>query len=52
MQYLQKIISYIKENGYITDRDYAKLTSRAKATRALDFNKLLKLKLIKITKNH
>ena len=40
------ILDYIDEHGFITDRDYAQLTERAKATRTLDFNKLLKLGLI------
>ncbi len=42
-----KLIEYIKKNGFIKDSDYAKLTARAKATRALDFQKLLDLDLIK-----
>lgn len=42
-----KILEYIKNNGYITQRDYAKLTSRAKPTRALDFSKLVEMQLIK-----
>lgn len=41
------IIKYIKENSFITDRNYAKLTDRAKATRTLDFQKLINLKIIK-----
>jgi Fic family protein len=41
-----KILEYIKKNNFITDRDYAKLTKRAKATRALDFQKLIELGLI------
>jgi len=44
--YHQKIVSYIEENGYISDRDYAKLTTRAKPTRNLDFRKLIKLDII------
>ncbi len=43
----QKIISYIKKHGYISDRDYAKLTSRAKPTRNLDFRKLIGMGIIK-----
>ena len=31
---------------FITDHDYSKLTERAKATRALDFKKLLEMELI------
>jgi len=41
-----KILEYIRMNGYITDRKYAELTSRAKATRVIDFNKLMDLGLI------
>jgi Fic family protein len=43
---LVKILSYIEKHGFIRDSDYAKLTSRAKATRALDFKKLLRLNRI------
>jgi len=45
--YHQEIIKYMQKNGFITDRDYAKLTKRAKPTRNLDFNKLIDLGLIK-----
>lgn len=45
--YHLKILEFIKEKGFITDRDYSKLSDRAKATRALDFQKLIDLKLIK-----
>lgn len=41
-----KILEFIKEKGFIADRDYAKLVGRAKATRALDFKKLIELGLI------
>ncbi len=41
-----KLLQYIRKKGFITDRDYAKITDRAKATRTLDFQKLLNLKLI------
>ncbi|MBI2036519.1 Fic family protein [Candidatus Microgenomates bacterium] len=44
--YHLKILEFIKEKGFITDRDYAKLVDRAKATRALDFKKLINLGLI------
>ena len=40
------ILDYIDRHGFITDRDYAQLTERAKATRSLDFKKLLDLGLI------
>lgn len=42
----QKILNYIGRNNFITDKDYAKFIKRAKATRALDFQKLLSLGLI------
>lgn len=42
----EKIISFIKEHGFIRDSDYAKITLRAKATRALDFKKLIHLERI------
>lgn len=45
--YHLKILEFIQRKGFIVDRDYAKLTDRAKATRALDFQKLIDLKLIK-----
>lgn len=35
------ILDFVSKHGQITDRDYAKLTTRAKATRALDFKKLM-----------
>jgi len=46
LEYHLKILDFIKQNGFITDKDYAKLSERAKATRALDFQKLTELKLI------
>ena len=42
----QKILNFIKEKGFIKDRDYAKLVGRARATRILDFQKLIQLRLI------
>ncbi|MFA5776886.1 MAG: Fic family protein [Parcubacteria group bacterium] len=42
----RKIINFIEENEYISDRDYAKLTDRAKPTRNLDFRKLIGLGII------
>lgn len=44
--YHKAILDYIDAHGFITDKDYARLTDRAKATRALDFKKLLGLGLI------
>lgn len=41
--YHLKIIEHIRNNGFITDSIYAELVDRAKATRALDFQKLLEL---------
>lgn len=40
------ILDHIDRHGFITDRDYARLTDRAKATRAKDFNELIRLGLI------
>ena len=37
----KKIVKYLKKNGVITDSDYSKITERKKATRVLDFNKLI-----------
>lgn len=44
--YHHQILDIIKENGFITDKDYSRLTDRAKATRSLDFNKLIDMGLI------
>ncbi|HPT08596.1 MAG TPA: Fic family protein [bacterium] len=44
--YHKIILNYITKKGYISDRDYAKLTSRAKPTRNLDFKKLISLGMI------
>jgi Fic family protein len=41
-----KILDFINKNGFITNRDYAGLTNRAKPTRNQDFNKLIILGLI------
>jgi Fic family protein len=41
-----KILSFIREKGTITHREYAKLVDRAKPTRALDFQRLVKIGLI------
>lgn len=46
-EYQQKIVDFIKEKGFITDKDYSKFTNRAKPTRNLDFRKLINLGLIK-----
>lgn len=44
--YHQKIITYIKKKGFITDREYSEITKRAKPTRNLDFRKLITLGII------
>jgi Fic family protein len=44
--YHQVMIEFIKQKGFITDKDYAGLVSRAKPTRRLDFNKLIERGLI------
>lgn len=41
-----KVLDFIREKGFITDSDYAKLVDRAKATRTKDFTKLIELGLI------
>ena len=45
-EYHEKILNFIGEKGYIKDSDYAKLVERAKATRTVDFKKLVELGLI------
>jgi Fic family protein len=40
------ILAYIDEHGFITDKQYAGFTDRAKATRSLDFKKLMALGLL------
>lgn len=45
-EYHQKIIIFLEKNAYISDRDYAQLTDRAKPTRNLDFRKLIALGMI------
>jgi len=44
--YHEKILKFIEKKGYITDSDYSKITERAKATRSLDFNRLIDLGFI------
>lgn len=44
--YHEKILAFINERGFITDREYATLVDRAKPTRRLDFNRLIELGLI------
>ena len=40
------LLEHMRNKGFITDHDYAQLTDRSKATRTLDFQKLLDLQLI------
>lgn len=40
------VLEWIKKKGFMTNRDYATLTHRAKATRVLDLQKLIDLELI------
>jgi Fic family protein len=42
----QKLLKLIAQKGYASDSDYAKISKRAKATRALDYQKLIELGLI------
>lgn len=44
--YHLKMLNFIREKGFITDKDYVKLTDRAKSTRATDFQKMIELGLI------
>ena len=44
----QKILDFIERNRQIQNSDYAKLVKRSKATRTKDFQRLVKLGLIKM----
>ena len=44
----KKMLAYIDMNGFITDRIYSTLTKRAKATRNLDFQKLISMGIIRM----
>ncbi|MFA5169314.1 MAG: Fic family protein [Candidatus Paceibacterota bacterium] len=44
--YHEAILEYIKNNGFMKDSDYAKITKRARPTRYVDFQKLIALDLI------
>ncbi|MBM3699523.1 MAG: Fic family protein [Actinobacteria bacterium] len=44
--YHKKILELIEKKGFTSDRDYSKLTERAKATRSLDFKRLIDMGLI------
>ncbi len=43
----KKILAYIEKHGSITQREYGTISSRSLASRKLDFDKLVKLNLIK-----
>jgi len=42
----KKLLSRIKEHGYITEKEYSLIAKRAKATRNKDFNRLIDMGLI------
>ncbi len=44
--YHQKVLDYLKENDFITDKIYSGLTERAKPTRNQDLNRLIEMGLI------
>ena len=46
LDYHKNILEFIEKKGFIKDKDYSKLTERAKATRSLDFKKLIEIGLI------
>ena len=46
LDYHKNILEFIEKKGFIKDKDYSKLTERAKATRSLDFKKLIEMGLI------
>lgn len=45
--YLQEILDFVNQNGRISNGDYARFTDRSKATRALDFKKLVSMGFLK-----
>lgn len=42
-EHLALIMKHIEEKGFITDKEYSKITKRSKPSRNLDFNKLIRL---------
>jgi Fic family protein len=46
--YHKKILEHIQRKGFITDGEYSKLVIRARATRHLDFKRLINLRLIEM----
>jgi len=49
LEHHKKLIAFVKKHGSINDREYAKLVDRAKATRYLDFKKLIGIGIIERT---
>ncbi len=45
-EHCREIIDYIKEHNSITDKEYSKISKRSRASRHLDFKKLISLDLI------
>ncbi|MBI5613411.1 Fic family protein [Candidatus Gottesmanbacteria bacterium] len=46
--YEKEMLAYIDTNGFITDKIYSTLTKRAKATRNLDFQRLISMRIIRM----
>jgi Fic family protein len=44
----KSILEFVETNNFITDKDYSRLTERAKATRALDFKRLINLGYLEV----
>lgn len=44
--YHEAVLKFVRENGFIADRDYEKLTKRARSTRAKDLQRLTELGFI------
>ncbi|MHB9156250.1 MAG: Fic family protein [Endomicrobiales bacterium] len=42
-EYQKAMLAYIDKQGFITDREYSRLTDRARPTRAIDFNKMIEM---------
>ncbi len=46
--YHQEILKHIQQKGFITDKEYSKLVTRARATRHLDFKRLINFGIIEM----
>jgi Fic family protein len=44
----KSILEFVEKNNFIADKDYSRLTERAKATRALDFKRLINLGYLEV----